>query len=141
MVRNAVGTVGAWFIYGLIAVFGRRYRRGEIPRLQGPTGGPCIGHRAYEETAAAEGLTLLRNASEGGLIPRFDALACAQFDSSRVHPRIRDFYENTHAYRLDTWATTYFPARLALWALVTAANYAKRFLTEHWARIRILPGA
>ena len=39
-----------------------------------------------------------------------------------MHPKIRDFYERTPAYRLDTWATTYFPARLALWALVTTIS-------------------
>ena len=49
-------------------------------------------------------------------------LARVGFDPARVHPKIRDFYERTHAFRLDTWATTYFPARLALWALVTTIS-------------------
>jgi hypothetical protein len=51
-----------------------------------------------------------------------EVLAGPSFDPSRVHPKIRDFYEHTHAYRLDAWATTYFPARLALWALVTTIS-------------------
>jgi hypothetical protein len=120
--RDAVGTLGAWFIYGLIRVFGRRRARADVAWLHGPIGGATIGDRPYEETAAAEGLTLERNARSGGLIPRFDALASTAFDPGRVHPKIRDFYENTHAYRLDTWATTYFPARLALWALVSTIS-------------------
>jgi hypothetical protein len=120
--RDAVGTVGAWFIYGLIRVFGRRHARADVPWLVGPIGGATIGDRPYEETATAEGLSLERDARSGGLIPRFDALAGGAFDPARVHPKIRDFYENTHAYRLDTWATTYFPARLALWVLVSTIS-------------------
>jgi hypothetical protein len=122
MLRDVVGTLGAWFIYGLIFVFGRKRRTSDIAWLVGPTGGDHIGDRTYEETAAAEGLTVTRDARSGGLIPRFDALSGSSFDASRVHAKIRDFYERTYAYRLDTWATTYFPARLALWALVTTIS-------------------
>jgi hypothetical protein len=122
MVRDLVGTLGAWVIYGLIRLFGRRVQPAEVPWLVGPLGGPTIGDRPYEETAKAEDLTVERNARDGGLIPHFDVLASAAFDPGRVHAKIRDFYERTHAYRLDTWATTYFPARLALWALVTTIS-------------------
>ena len=122
MLRAVVGTIGAWFISALIWLFGRRLDPATIGWLVGPLGGAYIGDRAYEETARAEGLTLTRDARESGLIPDFNALASASFDPARVHPRIRDFYERTHAHRLDTWATTYFPARLALWALVTTIS-------------------
>ncbi len=122
MLRNIVGTVGAWIIYALIWSFGRRYSADEISWLVGPLGGKSIGDRPYEETAAAEGLTLIRDASEGGLIPHFEALRSATFAPERVNPRIRDFYEHTHRYALDTWATTYFPARIALWLLVATIS-------------------
>lgn len=122
MLRTIVGTLGAWFIYGLIWAFGRRYRAAEVPWLVGPLGGSTIGDRAYEETAAREGLTLVRAAEEGGLIPDFGVLECPSFDPSRVHAKIRDFYENTASYRLDTWATTYFPANVALWLLVSTIS-------------------
>ena len=118
MLRDIVGTLGAWFIYALIWLFGRKVAPGDVPWLTGPLGGARVGDRPYEETAAKEGLELVRDAKEGGLIPRFDVMASDTFDPSRVDPKIRDFYERTPAYRLDTWATTYFPARLALWALV-----------------------
>ncbi len=117
-VADVVGAIGAWVIYGLIWAFGRRREPGDVGWLLGPLGGPYIGDRSYEETAIAEGLVVERNSREGGLIPRFGALAGPDFDPARVHPKIRDFYERTPAYRFDTWATTYFPARLALWALV-----------------------
>ena len=122
MIRDLVGTLGAWIIYGLIGLFGRRCAPAEVPWLVGPLGGKRVGDRPYEETAVAEGLEVVRNAKEGGLVPRFDALASASFDPGRVHPKIRDFYERTTAYRLDTWATTHFPARLALWLLVTTIS-------------------
>jgi hypothetical protein len=117
-----VGSIGAGVIYALIWLFGRRRAPNDIAWLRGPLGGETIGERPYEETAAAEGLTLVRHARKGGLIPSFETLARPDFDPARVHPKIRDFYERTHAFRLDTWATTYFPARLALWAMVTTIS-------------------
>ena len=122
MIRNLVGAIGEWLVYALIGVFGQRRQKSDVSWLVGPMGGVIIGERPYEETALAEDLTLLRHANEGGLIPDFDALSSSTFTPGRVHAKIRDFYENTHAYRLDTWATTYFPARLALWLLVTTIS-------------------
>ena len=122
MLRELIGTVGAWFIYALIRIFGSRRDLTTVPWLLGPTGGPTIGDRSYDETAKAEGLSVERHAREGGLVPDFGALASPTFDPTRVNPKIRDFYERTAAYRLDTWATTFFPARLALWALVTTIS-------------------
>jgi hypothetical protein len=121
-VRNVVATIGAWIIYALIFLFGRRRDRAAIGWLVGPLGGAYIGDRSYEETATAEGLALERDCRNAGLLPHFDALASPAFDPSRVHVKIRDFYEHTSAHRLDTWATTYFPARLALWLLVTTIS-------------------
>jgi hypothetical protein len=117
-VTRLAGSVGAVIIHALIRAFGRRWRIADAPWLAGPLGGATIGERAYEETAAAEGLTLARHARDGGLIPDFDVLARPGFDPARVHPRIRAFYERTPSFRLDTWATTYFPARIGLWLLV-----------------------
>lgn len=120
--RALVGAIGEQIIYLLVAIFGRRRAATEDSWLHGPMGNELIGDRPYDETAKAEGLTVERDAMESGLIPSFDVLASAAFDPKRVHPKIRDFYERTHAYRLDTWATTYFPARLALWLLVTTIS-------------------
>lgn len=120
--RAVVGILGAGFIYFLIWLFGSRRSLTEVPWLAGPLGGPTIGDLPYEETARAENLTITRNAQEGGLIDDFGALAGPSFDPARVHPTIRDFYENTSGYRLDTWATTYFPARIALWLLVVTIS-------------------
>ena len=122
MLRNIVGRCGELFIYTLIHLFGRRYSPGEAAWLLGPIGGPTIGDRPYEEIARAENLSIERLAATGGLIPDFAVLTSSDFDPSRVDPKIRDFYENTARYRLDAWATVYFPARLALWLLVTTIS-------------------
>ena len=120
--RAIVGTCGELFINVLIRLFGRRYTPREVPWLLGPVGGAAIGDRPYEEIARAEHLSIERLATTGGLIPEFASLASASFDPERVDRRIRDFYEHTARYRLDTWATTYFPARIALWLLVTTIS-------------------
>jgi hypothetical protein len=122
MLRSIVGRCGELFIYTLIHVFGRRYASCEVKWLLGPIGGPTIGDRPYEEIARAENLSIERLATTGGLIPDFAVLASSDFDPGRVDPTIRDFYENTARYRLDAWTTVYFPARLALWLLVTTIS-------------------
>jgi hypothetical protein len=122
VLRAIVGTCGELFIKTLIRLCGRRYAPHEAPWLAGPIGGAAIGDRPYEEVARAEQLSIERQATMGGLLPDFAGLASASFDPARVDPRIRDFYENTARYRLDTWATAWFPARIALWLLVTTIS-------------------
>lgn len=122
MLRSIVGRCGELFIYALIYVCGRRYARRDVKWLLGPIGGPTISDRPYEEVARAENLSIERLAATGGLIPDFGVLASSGFDPGRVDPKIRDFYENTARYRLDAWAKVYFPARLALWLLVTTIS-------------------
>ena len=116
--RAFIGTIGEQIIYLLMWIFGRRYQVQDVPWLAGPTGGPHIGDRPYEETARDEGLTLERQAGAGGLLPDFSVLDSPNFDAKAVDERIQDFYEGTAGYTFDTWATTYFPARIALWLLV-----------------------
>jgi hypothetical protein len=122
VLRSIVGRCGEWFIYSLIRVCGRRYAPREVTWLLGPIGGATIGDRPYEEIARAEHLSIERLATTGGLLPDFAVLASADFDPGRVDARIRDFYESTARYRLDTWVTAYFPARIALWLLVTTIS-------------------
>ena len=117
-----VGRLGAWFIYALIWVFGRTRARADVAWLDGPVGGPVIGDAPYREVAEREDLTVERAARDGGLIPRFDALAGDGFDPARVHPLVRELYEHTTAFAMDVWSKTYFPANLALWLLVTTIS-------------------
>jgi hypothetical protein len=74
-IRAAVAALGSAFIYLLIRLFGRKVEHSEAPWLWGPFGGDYIGDEPYDECAQREGLTLIRQAARGGLIPDFDALA------------------------------------------------------------------
>jgi hypothetical protein len=121
-IRAFVATIGASFIYLLIRVFGRTVDPGTVSWLEGPIGGDYIGDKPYEECARSEDLTVERRAATGGLIPDFDSLASHEFDVTRVHPRVRHFYEHTARYRMDVWAEAAFPASVALWLLVTTIS-------------------
>lgn len=90
--------------------------------LAGPRGEARIADEPYEQVAARENLSVERFAKRGGLIPELELLRSPSFDPDLVDPRIRAFYENTAGYELDTWATTHFPARIALWLLVTTIS-------------------
>jgi hypothetical protein len=117
-VASIAGTIGAWFIYALIWLFGRTHRRADITWLVGPMGGDVIGDAPYRDVAAAEGLTVKRGSPDGGLVPSFQALGGETFDASRAHPLVRDFYEHTAAFAMDVWSQIYFPASIALYLLV-----------------------
>jgi hypothetical protein len=121
-IAAACGTLGCLFINLLIRVFGRTVDGARQPWLRGPLGGEHIGAQPYEELAAREGLTLVRRAREGGLIPDFGALAGDDFDPTLVNPAIRHFYEHTARYRMDVWAKSAFPANIGMWLMVTTIS-------------------
>ncbi len=122
LIRRFVATIGAWFIYTLVWIFGRMRRWSDMPWLTGPIGAEIIGDAPYREVAEHEGLTVERTAKDGGLIPDFSALACDGFDPARLHPLVREFYEHTTRFSLDVWSKTYFPTNLGLWLLVTTIS-------------------
>jgi hypothetical protein len=113
-----IGWIGARFIYALIWLFGRTHRRADIGWLMGPLGGRTIGDAPYRDVAAAEGLTVERDARDGGLVPSFELLRGDGFDPARAHPLVREFYEHTTRFAMDVWSQTYFPSNIGLWLLV-----------------------
>lgn len=113
-----VGGIGALIIHGLIRLFGRVVRWQDAPWLAGPVGGDHIGDGPYSEVAQREGLHVVRNAPDAGLLPDFDVLDGPGFDSSRVDARVRDFYEHTSRYEVDAGMHTFFPLNVGLWLLV-----------------------
>jgi hypothetical protein len=121
-IRAMVGWIGATFIYLLIRLLGRTVQPSAVPWLHGPFGNDYIGDKPYEECARNENLTVERDATEGGLVPDFDSLASDQFDTSRVDPRVRHFYEHTARYRMDIWSEAAFPANIGLFLLVTTIS-------------------
>ncbi len=92
LLRRIVATIGAWFIYALVWIFGRTRRWSDMRWLEGPLGGDVIGDAPYREVAEREQLAVERTARDGGLIPDFSVLARDGCDPSRVHPLVREFY-------------------------------------------------
>jgi hypothetical protein len=118
-VARVVGAIGAFIIYRLIALFGRTRRWAEVPWLAGPLGEAIIGDAPYLAVAEREGLTIERQARDGGLVPDFALLRSDGFDPEKLHPLIRDFYEHTASFAMDVWSQSYFPTNVALFLLVT----------------------
>src|SRR4051812_8779484 len=81
---SLIGALGGWFIYRLIWLFGRTHRREDIAWLIGPMGGSTIGDAPYHEVAAAENLTIERDARDAGLVPDFSCLRGDGFEPGRV---------------------------------------------------------
>lgn len=120
--RTMVATIGAWFIHGLIWIFGRTRRWRDCAWLEGPVGGDVIGDAPYQDVATAQGLSIERKPRDGGLIPNFAALAGTGLDPARVHPLVREFYEHTTEFAMDVWSRTYFPTNIGMWLLVTTIS-------------------
>jgi len=102
-VRRLIENVAQGVILFLCFLFGRRIDRSSIPWLDGPTGPPRIGASFHRSVAAEAGLEV-RKGSDLGLLPDCAALDGDGFDSRRLHPSVRDFYEHTSRYHLDVWS-------------------------------------
>src|SRR5216683_1863773 len=96
------GLVGAVILF-LCFLFGRRVDRSTVPWLDGPTGPPRIGTGFHRSVAARAGLEV-NTGSDLGLLPDCAFLDGDGFDSGRLHPSVRDFYEHTGRYHLDVWS-------------------------------------
>jgi hypothetical protein len=100
-VYNILGAAAAKVIDLGIRVLGRRIRPDDYLWLKCPVGLPeAVGTQMYNDIAAAENLEQCGSAT-AGLLASFAVLNSDDFDSSRVDPRIRDFYERTAAYELE----------------------------------------
>jgi hypothetical protein len=102
-VRRLIESVAQGVILFLCFLFGRRIDRSSVPWLDGPTGPPRIGAEFHHSVAAEAGLEV-RTGRDLGLLPDCGALDGDGFDSRRLHPSVRDFYEHTSLYHLDVWS-------------------------------------
>jgi len=67
-------------------------------------GGPMIGDAPYREVAAREDRAIERASRDGGLVPDLAMLASAAFDPARLHPAIRELYEQDPRLRAQIHA-------------------------------------
>src|SRR3989442_1445028 len=116
------GVAAGAAIHAWVRVLGKSVEPGEHPWLRCPVGSPtAVGPEMYNDIAAAENLEQ-RTSPTTGLLANFDELRSDKFDSARVDPRIRDFYEKTAAYELEVWSEVGTLARPLLWGLVTLVS-------------------
>lgn len=101
--RRLIGTVAEGIILFLCFLLGRRIAKGVNPWLDGPTGPPRIGS-GFHRSLAAEARLEVRTGQDVGLLPDCSLLDGEAFDSSQLHPSVRDFYEHTGRYHLDVWS-------------------------------------
>src|SRR5260370_23826060 len=100
--RGLIGTIAEAVILFLCFLLGRRMDRGDAPWLDGPTGPRRIGTDFHRSLAAESGLEV-KTGRDVGLLPDCAMLDGEGFDSSRLHPSVRDFYGHTGPYHLDVW--------------------------------------
>lgn len=98
-----LGNLATGFIVFLCFLLGRRVKRTDLPWLDGPSGPPRIGASFHRSVAESAGWTVTAG-HDLGLLPQMSALDGDEFDSSRVQPGVRDFYEHTGRYHLDVWS-------------------------------------
>ena len=91
--------------------------------LWGPIGGEsAVGAEYYSDLARAQGLMVVADDREAGLLPDFAALHGPGFEPDRVDARIRAFYEHTARYQLTVqaqWSLLFMPFG---WLLVKAVS-------------------
>ncbi|GAA4621842.1 hypothetical protein [Cellulomonas oligotrophica] len=64
-----------------------------------------VGDGWIDVEAAERGWTVDRGAPEAGLLSSMTALDGPGFDSARLRPAIRDFYEHTASWDMDVWSS------------------------------------
>jgi hypothetical protein len=120
--NRILGTATEKAINAWVRVLGRSVDPDSCPWLKCPVGSPtAVGTEMYNDIAAAENLQQHSSPSTG-LLASFDDLRSDRFDSAKIDPRIRHFYERTAAYDLDAWSQVGVLARPLLWGLVTLVS-------------------
>ncbi|REK08786.1 MAG: hypothetical protein DWQ36_08180 [Acidobacteria bacterium] len=99
------GAAVDWATQRWVQLTGRRLEVDEGHWLDGPYGSTDrIGADFFSRWASERGLEVMPSSPDAGLMPSLSELDGPGFDSRRVHPLVRDFYEHTAAYRLDIWS-------------------------------------
>jgi hypothetical protein len=100
-----IGHFIEWGIRSWVRLFGREIKDGEAAWLHGPIGSDQpIGGEIYRQLSESEGLTMRTNHPGSGLMADFLALSRPGFDASTVDEAVREFYERSSHFTLDSWA-------------------------------------
>lgn len=122
-IKAIIARVGLRLIHMVVLCLGKRVAKADAPWLVGPTGeNDVIGPQFYQRLADKHQWSVRINSPESGLMPDFEVFDGPGFDSQDIHPRVRDFYEQTSGYHLDVWSETRAFGRAALWLLVSTVS-------------------
>lgn len=73
--------------------------------LRAPTSsGPSVGDAWLADAAAQLGGAVREDLADAGLLPSMSVLDGPSFSSAELRPEVRDFYEHTSCWRMETWA-------------------------------------
>jgi len=99
------GYLSDWVTQRWVQFTGRSIDLSSEPWLAGPIAPTTgIGSDYFDTLANAKGLHLHKPDNAVGVIPEFVALRGESFETSKVHPSVANFYEETSVYELDAWA-------------------------------------
>ncbi|SEG23286.1 hypothetical protein SAMN04489712_1046 [Thermomonospora echinospora] len=88
-----------------VRLTGRRVDPADEEWLSGPRGDrDRVGDSWLHREAARHGARVLDEERPAGLVASMALLDGPGFDSSALHPRVRDFYERTARWRLELWS-------------------------------------
>lgn len=98
------GHLSDWTTQQWVRLTGRRVSEAEYPWLNGPAGRTrLIGKEFFADYAAQNHLAAVESGCRG-LLESFASLNGPSNDLSNVAKSVRDFYERTSEYELDSWA-------------------------------------
>lgn len=98
------GYLSDWVTQQWVRSTGRRVSLSDYRWLDGPKGNTRgIGGNFFAEYARKHGLEVVESQPRGLLLD-FSILAGASIDPRAVAPSVRDFYERTSEYELDSWS-------------------------------------
>jgi len=98
------GDLSDWATQQWVRATGRRVNQAEHPWLQAPAGGTrLIGKQFFADYAARKNLATVESGCRG-LLESFAQLSGPCNDLENVAAPVRNFYERTSEYELDSWA-------------------------------------
>jgi hypothetical protein len=99
------GFLSDWTTQQWVRATGKRIEFSAAPWLRGPCAPPTgLRETDFARYAADEGLSILPDSGEVGLLDDVAALRSERFDPAHIRPEIAHFYERTARYRLHLWS-------------------------------------
>src|SRR5690349_4823255 len=88
-----------WSIQKWLIATGKTVNIDDVEWMLGPMAtGYKIGTNFYAEYAKENGLEVVENQKDAGLLEDFSILESKYFDPAKVYPEVHRFYENTSCY-------------------------------------------